>query len=97
VGGCGRGFTVETEEDDFVDAELRDFRDSVDGRRTGYVTTDAEDKPFLPSLPSARAVLELLVAELALELANADNLDFFALPVIDGWAGGTGRAVDFDL
>src|ERR1700691_3071367 len=47
VGGCARGFTVETEEDDFVDAELRDFRDSVDGRRTGYVTTDAEDKPFL--------------------------------------------------
>jgi hypothetical protein len=31
----GGGFTVEADEDDIVDAALRDFRDSVDGRRAG--------------------------------------------------------------
>ena len=89
--------TVETEEYDFVDVELIDFRDSLDGRSAGYVTTDAESAAYLPPSPKARGVLELFVAELALELANADNFDFFVLPVIDGWTGGIGRAVDFDL
>jgi len=89
--------TVETEEYDFVDVELKDLRDSVDGRSPGYVTTDAESAAFLPSSPNARGVLELFVAELALELARADNFDFLVLPVMDGWTGAAGRAVDFDL
>jgi hypothetical protein len=100
TGGCGRGLTVEAEDNDLVDlvdAELRDFRDSVDGRRAGYVTTDAESTPVFPPSPKARGVLELFVTELALELANADNFDFFVLPVVDGGMRTTGRAVDFDL
>ena len=52
--GCwGRGFTVDTEDDDCIDAELRDFLDSLDGRSIGYVTTDAESAPYLAPLFSA--------------------------------------------
>jgi hypothetical protein len=76
--------TVEAEMYDFVDAELRDFRDSVDGRSPGYVITDAESAAFLPSSPNARGVLELFVAELPLELARTDSFDFLVLPVMDG-------------
>ena len=53
AGGCGRGLTVEVNDDDFVDTDPSDFWNSVDGQRTGHVTTEVQSAPTFP--PSSNA------------------------------------------
>ena len=48
AGGCSRGLTVEVNDDDFVETDPSNFRDSVNGQRTGHVTTEAESAPTFP-------------------------------------------------